>query len=169
MRYQDLGLLFILLFTTSLFAQQSSLVYKQNGKLVYTPFAMQGQTNEVNTVPDFSHAGYMGGGIALPDLPVKATVSPIAGDDAELIQNAIDEVSALPLDENGFRGAVLLKAGHYSLSRKLRITASGVVLRGEGQGMNGTVLHYNVRHQLNGDPGSNSGRVNLSAVVVEAW
>ena len=41
---------------------------------------------------------------------------------------------------DGFRGAVLLRAGYYRLATPLRIQASGVVLRGEGMGDTGTVL-----------------------------
>jgi hypothetical protein len=109
---------------------------------------MTGQSNAVHTIPDFSFAGYMGGGIALPtDISIKAT--PEAGDDTQRIQAAIDLVEALDPDLNGFRGVVLIKAGHYSLDSRLYIRESGVVLRGEGQGLNGTVLHANLRADHN--------------------
>ena len=36
------------------------------GALYYAPYANEGQDNVVNILPDFSHAGYMGGGVALP-------------------------------------------------------------------------------------------------------
>lgn len=129
------------------FGQNSSqLIYIDEGKLAYLPFAMKGQSNAVNTIPDFSYAGYMGGGISLPtDISIKATVSPEAGDDTRRIQAAINLVEALEADQNGFRGVVLLKAGHYSLNNNLVVRKSGVVLRGEGQGLNGTVLHANPR------------------------
>ncbi|MEL6971555.1 MAG: T9SS type A sorting domain-containing protein [Bacteroidota bacterium] len=124
----------------------SQLIYMDQGELVYVPFAMLGQSNEVNTIPDFSYAGYMGGGVSLPtDIPIGAIVTPEEGDDAGRIQAAIDLVEALEPDNNGFRGVVLLKAGHYGLENTLSIRASGVVLRGEGQGLNGTVLHSNLR------------------------
>ena len=124
----------------------SQLVYLDQGTLTYVPFAMNGQSNEVNTIPDFSHAGFMGGGITLPtDIPIAAIVTPEEGDDKQRIQAAIDLVESLDPDENGFRGVVLLKAGHYSLEGILTIRESGVVLRGEGQGLNGTVLHANLR------------------------
>src|SRR6185436_16713589 len=81
---------------------------------------------------DFSHAGYMGGGVALPNVPVKQTVKPSGGgDDTAVIQKAINEVAALKL-ENGFRGAVLLAPGVFTCSNTLTISASGVVLRGSG-------------------------------------
>lgn len=94
-----------------------------------------------NTIPDFSRAGYGGGGAALPSLPVRRTLSPqSSGDDEARIQAALDEVGALPPDERGHRGAVLLRRGLYRVSGQLRIGASGVVLRGEGQGEDDTVL-----------------------------
>jgi hypothetical protein len=124
----------------------SQLVYLDQGELTYVPFSMTGQSNEVNTIPDFSYAGYMGGGVSLPtDIEIKVTVTPEEGEDARRIQAAIDLVAALEPDQNGFRGAVLIKAGHYSLENILAVRASGVVLRGEGQGLNGTVLHSNPR------------------------
>jgi hypothetical protein len=97
-----------------------------NGKLVYKT------TPAGDRIMDFSHAGYMGGGVALPTVPVKRTVKPSGGeDDVTAIQAAIDEVSALPL-VRGFRGAVLLAPGVYSCPRPLSVAASGVVLRGSG-------------------------------------
>ncbi len=113
----------------------SSIVYPgADGKLVYIPDVSG------NSIPDFSHAGYGGGGIALPYVPVKETVWPVTGDNAPHIQAAIDRVSALAQDEYGFRGAVLLKKGWYTLDSPLYVAAIGVVLRGEGQNADGTVL-----------------------------
>jgi hypothetical protein len=120
---------------------ESSLVYGgADGHLVYGTYANEGQTNSVNTIPDFSHCGYMGGGVAIPDVPVATTLSPRNGDDTQMIQNAIDHVSSLNPDANGFRGAVLLTAGRYQVSSTLAIMADGVVLRGQGQDVLGTVL-----------------------------
>ena len=69
------------------------------GKLVYRT------TSAGDRIMDFSHAGYMGGGVAIPDVPAKKMVSPTGGDDTAAIQAAIDAVSSLPL-QNGARGAV---------------------------------------------------------------
>jgi hypothetical protein len=66
---------------------------------------------------------------------------PAKGVDAgPIIQAAIDQVSKLPLDANGFRGAVLLAAGLYPIGGQIRITTSGVILRGEGTDVTGTGL-----------------------------
>lgn len=116
------------------YTQTSSLVQMgTGGKLAYTPYPNTGQTNAVNTVPDFSFAGYRGGGVPLPNVPVAETVAPVSGDARAVIQSALDRVSLLPVSANGFRGAVLLKAGRYEVNGSLFIKASGVVLRGEGQ------------------------------------
>ncbi len=88
---------------------------------------------------DFSTAGYMGGGVALPTVPVKLTVAPSGANDTEAIQAALDAVAKLE-PSGGFRGAVLLKPGTYQCSQTLTVGASGVVLRGSGSGPNGTVL-----------------------------
>ncbi|MEO6720484.1 MAG: hypothetical protein ABIN67_08955 [Ferruginibacter sp.] len=113
----------------------TSLVYPGvDGKLVYISDSLG------NKIPDFSNAGYKGGGVTIPYVPVKATVWPVPGDNSETIQEAIDRVSALPLDTWGFRGTVLLKMGIYNLEKPIYIKASGVVLRGEGMSDIGTIL-----------------------------
>lgn len=114
----------------------SKLVYPgAGGKLAY-----QADANG-NVIPDFSNCGYMGGGVKIPVLPVKATLAPEAsGDDTARIQKAIDEVSKLPPDTFGLRGAVLLKKGRFRVNGQIKITAGGVVLRGEGNSEDGTVV-----------------------------
>ncbi|MGH3714571.1 MAG: discoidin domain-containing protein [Micromonosporaceae bacterium] len=99
-----------------------------DGKLVYTPYS------NGDVIPDFSRAGYRGGGVALPNVATKRTVSPVSGDDGASIQSAIDAVSALTPDASGFRGAVQLNAGTYEVSGSLTIRTSGVVLQGAGEG-----------------------------------
>jgi hypothetical protein len=105
-----------------------------DGKLVYESDPLG------NRVIDFSHAGYAGGGRAIPDVPVKIYLGPGDGDQRGRIQAAVDLVSAMPPDSDGFRGAVLLKRGTYRMDSQVRIKSSGVVLRGEGDGEDGTVL-----------------------------
>jgi len=83
-------------------------------------------------IPDFSHAGYKGGGVPVPAVPVVRTLSPAPGDNTARIQAMLDTVAALPLDANGIRGALLLTAGAYEVHGTLRIRGSGVVLRGVG-------------------------------------
>jgi hypothetical protein len=106
-----------------------------DGQLVYKT------TDRGDRIMDFSFAGYMGGGVALPDVPVKVTVQPSGGtDDTAAIQAAIDQVSSMPL-EDGVRGAVLLGPGKFTCSKSITMGASGVVLRGSGSGLNGTTVY----------------------------
>ena len=104
------------------------------GKLIYKAL------DKGDKIMDFSYAGYMGGGVRIPDVPSKITLSPGSGDDAKVIQDAIDQVSKMDL-KNGFRGAVALKAGTYNCTKSLVISASGVVLRGSGSDENGTIIN----------------------------
>jgi len=126
-----------------------------DGKLVYKT------TPAGDRIMDFSYAGYEGGGVALPDVPVKVTVKPFGGtdylehaggaildplkvsyvgvDETATIQAAINEVAAMPL-KDGFRGAVLLAPGTFICSNTIVLPASGVVLRGSGDGTNGTTI-----------------------------
>ncbi|KAF8928157.1 hypothetical protein EDD21DRAFT_389745 [Dissophora ornata] len=101
-----------------------------------------------NTVPNFSRVGYREGVARIPMVPVQMVVEPSLDpfdDDTVRIQSAIDFVASLPLEPMGedgarIRGAVLLKAGTYRVAGALIINASGVVLRGEGQDENGTII-----------------------------
>jgi len=133
------GILFAVCCNSLAFADEtpnySSRVYPgTDGRLLYTA------DSQGNTIPDFSHAGYMGGGQAIPYVGAKDTLWPVAGDNSPHIQAAIDRISKRAPDSDGFRGAVLLKHGYYKLHSQLKISAGGVVLRGEGQGESGTVL-----------------------------
>ena len=114
---------------------KSKWVYiNPQGKLVYKA------TEKGDRIMDFSFAGYMGGGVAIPLVKIKFSVSPIEGDNSAVIQNAINEVSKIPL-LNGFRGAVLLNPGTYNCEKTININTSGVVLRGSGAGVNGTIIN----------------------------
>lgn len=93
-----------------------------------------------NRIPDFSYCGYMASEEAIPTVPVKIVVPVLKGDATARIQSALDYVASLPADEKGFRGAVLLQKGNYTLSGQLTLTSSGIVLRGSGMGKGGTVL-----------------------------
>lgn len=119
------------------------------GRLIYVPDA------EGDHILDFSNVGYRASGSSLipSNVPTSVTLSPIAGDDTSSIQAAIDQVSALPLGPDGYRGAVLLQAGTYDIDSQLEIRASGVVLRGEGRDGGGTVLHG--RNPLSGGTNPN--------------
>ncbi len=91
-----------------------------------------------NRILDYSYCGYKNSNVGIPNVPVAVYVSPEEGDNSARIQRAIDYVSSLKPDANGFRGTVLLEKGVYTLDRGLYITTSGVVLRGADK--TGTVL-----------------------------
>jgi hypothetical protein len=93
------------------------------------------------TVPiDFSHAGYGGGGVALPAVPARVLVTPSGQDDTALLQAALDHVGRLQPGPDGFRGAVQLGRGVFKVGGQLRMNTSGVVLRGSADVVHTTIL-----------------------------
>ena len=87
-----------------------------------------------NRIPDFSYAGYHRGEAAVPDVPAALELGPVDGDDTQQIQDAIDEIGAMPRGPDGLRGAVVLAPGDYEIAGTLELRHSGVVLRGAGDG-----------------------------------
>ncbi len=134
-------LLILTLFCLSAFGQTAQNPVSQwvaegkDGKLVYKT------TQKGDRIMDFSHAGYLGGGAAIPEVPVKITInpSPIGSDQTEEIQTAVDAVSKMK-PENGFRGAILLAPGKFICSKPITIGINGVVVRGSGSGKNGSTI-----------------------------
>lgn len=104
------------------------------GKLVYISDSLG------NRIPDYSYCGYKASNEVIPMVDIKAVVPIVDGDATSTIQSAIDYVASLPVDANGFRGAILLDKGTYKLSGRLRINTSGIVLRGSGFAADGTVV-----------------------------
>ena len=76
-----------------------------NDRLVYASDSLG------NRVPDFSWCGYMAAERSIPLVPARIRVPVIEGDATLRIQSAIDYVASLPVDSNGFRGAVSLDKG----------------------------------------------------------
>src|SRR5712664_3999796 len=114
-------------------AQSTWVYYDGTGHLAYQTWG------NGNRIMDFSDAGYMGGGVALPAVATVLTLNPSGGDDKTALQNAINTVSALP-PTNGFRGALQLGSGTFLVSGQLNLSASGVVIRGAGSGAGGTTF-----------------------------
>nr|MDE6556464.1 glycoside hydrolase family 55 protein [Duncaniella sp.] len=104
----------------------------KDGKVDYTVDSLG------NRMLDYSTCGYRSSEAPIPDVAVAVYVAYKPGDNSERIQRAIDYVSSLPISSNGERGAVLLGPGEFEISSSLRISASGVVLRGSG--VNSTVI-----------------------------
>ncbi|MAQ93690.1 MAG: peptidoglycan-binding protein [Rhodothermaceae bacterium] len=117
-----------------------------DGRLQYATDA------EGNRVPDFSRAGYRGGGVDLPVVPTVRTLAPVEGDDTASIQAALDAVMALPVGPDGRRGALELTAGSFEVGGTLVIRASGVVLRGAGDGDDPTASTVLRRSGANPEP-----------------
>lgn len=131
------GLYFLLV--TCCFGQKklkpaSPLSLGQDNRLVYSADSLG------NRIVDFSHCGYQGGNLTMPTVAAKIFVKNEPGDATPRIQAAIDWLGKIPLDENGFRGAVLLEKGVYQLNGGLIVRQSGIVIRGSGAGKDGTVL-----------------------------
>ena len=88
-----------------------------------------------NAIPDFSYVGYKNRNDTIPFIPVVKTISPIEGDNTSHINNALFEIALNnPIQENGFRGALLLEKGLYEVYGTVKINLTGVVVRGEGEG-----------------------------------
>ncbi|MGV3765138.1 MAG: alginate lyase family protein [Chitinophagaceae bacterium] len=98
----------------------------KDGSLKYMP------DQQGNTIPVFSAVGYSGNKKDIPVVPTVKTILPVNGDNTAHIQQALNEIAARPLNEHGFRGALLLKKGTYPIAGTVRIAATGIVLRGEG-------------------------------------
>ncbi len=126
-----INIFFLVLAATPACAQQKwqsrYINVNANGSLAYIP------DEKGNIIPDFSQVGYYHTNKTIPVMPVVKTVSQPGDDDQRLIQTAIDEVAKLPLDKNGFRGAILLKKGIYKIAGTIKINTSGIILRGEGE------------------------------------
>jgi hypothetical protein len=115
--------------------QSKFVTFNADGSLTYHP------DEKGNTLPDFSRVGYHEQDQPIPDVPVVKTVeAPKDGDAGPVIQDAINAVSQMPEDAKGFRGTILLKKGTYRISDSIYIHTGGIVLRGEGDDKNGTVL-----------------------------
>lgn len=116
-------------------AERAPLVIVGEKGLKYT------STKGGDRIPDFSYCGYRGGGVSLPEAKGVVLIKPNkTGDDTKRIQEALDKAGKRRPGRGGMRGAVLLSAGTYRVSGTLRMTQSGVVLRGQGQGEDGTVI-----------------------------
>jgi hypothetical protein len=139
----------------SAFAQTTTLVrYGSDGKLVYTP------NSRGDVVPDYSGVGYKNGDVAIPTVPVVHTIGP--GNAAD-IQAAINYVASLPIQPNGFRGAIRFTAGTYTINETIYVRSSGIVLLGEGTGTNGTRFNYTRTSQSDCLKFVGSGGVSLDA------
>jgi hypothetical protein len=112
--------------------QSSMVYYGSDNKLVYERDSLR------NCIPDFSYAGYKNSNDTIPYIPVVKTISPVAGDNTNHINDALFEVAFNQINEDGFRGALLLTAGTYEVSGILYMKFQGVIMRGVGDGADPT-------------------------------
>ena len=102
------GLLIVVwvtMFLTQALGEDSLVSLGDAGRLEYR------KDERGNRIPDFSHCGFGGANRDLPEVVSKVVVQPSGQDDSKQIQAAIDYVSQLTVDEDGWRGAVLLNSG----------------------------------------------------------
>lgn len=121
---------------------ESKLVHQApSGQLHYASWNDKG-----DTLPDFSYCGYREGGASVPRTENVLVLEP-SGAENELsrIQDALDKLGAMPIGENGMRGALLLKKGLWKVGGSIFMRHDGIVLRGEGQGEDGTVIMATLR------------------------
>lgn len=111
-----------------LFCSATSYSAPKNPKAVFIPM-------------DYSTCGYKGSDMPIPNVKTVIYVSAVDGDCTERLQRAVDYVASLPEDKDGFRGCLLLGTGTFAISKPLRITSSGVVIRGVDK--NKTILKKN--------------------------
>lgn len=116
----------------------SKIIEPVDRKLKYNPYNEYG-----DTLSDFSYAGYYEGKVNLPDtslLPVAVTLKPTGtDDDTAMLQEAIDKVYNEAKDDR--MKVIKLKAGTYKINKNGIKLRSGILLSGEGQGHNGTILY----------------------------
>ena len=83
-------------------------------------------------IPDFSYAGYCNANKGIPDVPIVLEIEPKQGDNTKYIQEHIDYLGTLPIKEDGFRGALLLKEGIFEVYGTIYINDDGILLCGKG-------------------------------------
>lgn len=98
--------------------------------LILAALSYAAPKKEVYIPMDFSTCGYHASEQAIPNVPAVYT---IPASNPEYIQQAIDKLSSQKLNKQGFRGAILLQAGEYHITSPLRISVSGIIIRGAGK------------------------------------
>lgn len=96
--------------------------------------AIAGKPQKQVFIPmDYSTCGYHASEKEIPNVKNVVTVTSTDGDASIRLQKAIDYVASLKIDKNGHRGTILIGEGTFHLNSPLRITTSGIVLRGMGK------------------------------------
>ncbi len=115
--------------SVALCAVVSAASAQTTGSALWAEYAKNPNAHPV--IPNCSYAGYRHGEKPFPEPKVVANVRELgAKGDGKTDDTAAFEAAIKKAGESG--GAVLVPAGTYNLSRPLKLTANGVVLRGEG-------------------------------------
>lgn len=145
-------------------AVKGRIITPKCGDLIYNPYNEMG-----DTLGDFSYAGFYAGRYEIPDtsqMSPYVTLIPFGSDtfdDTDRIQKAIDNASAASATDNEFK-IVKLAAGKYNILKFSGIyLKSGVILAGEGQGPDGTVIVSGP--QITGAP-INTNKTDKAASVI---
>ena len=107
--------------------------------------------NPASRLPDFSFAGYRAGETSIPTPAVVANVMNFGAvgngiaDDTTAFENAIAAAN---------KGAVLIPAGRYKITRVLYIRKSNLVLRGAGSGLTTLVFTKHLTELIGQPPGT---------------
>ncbi len=122
-------------------AQNAQIVSPSGDSLTYKIY----DEEHGDTLSDFSYAGYYAGKYQLPDTSKLAqfqTISPSENlsDDTSRIQQVINNANK-EYKSSGKVQVITLKRGRYNINSSGLNVKSGVVLKGEGQGPNGTILY----------------------------
>lgn len=79
---------------------------------------------------DYSTCGYKASETNIPQGKNVVFTQNTSGDCYSRLQKAINYMEILKADKNGLRGTILLGEGVYNISEPLRITSSGIIIRG---------------------------------------
>ena len=123
---KPLTIVALLVVSVAMFPRYPSIEIKKD-KIIYH------QDSLGNRVLDFSYCGYKNSTEDIPFISNVVFVPHQVDDASRVIQQAIYHVEQLPLNKAGFRGAVLLDEGVFTIGESLFISKSGVVLRGSGK------------------------------------
>ena len=83
-----------------------------------------------NRLPDYAYCGYRASEQALPNVTARLRLMPSGQDDTQRIQAALSALADLPVDDQGWHGALELSAGEFHVSGTIEIDRDHIVLRG---------------------------------------
>ncbi len=119
-----------------------------------------------NRIPDFTAVGYRNGIAPFPKGRLVATLFPSGGDDTYRLQQLIDSVSNLP--NTTIPKVILISKGKYTISSTIKISTSGLIIRGEGSNEDGTVITFTATKQSDLFAIEGKGKIEMDEGSAEA-